>query len=106
MSAGESLGSLTSTATATSSFIDVPQGYAVIQPDGVSDTFTFSNPTVGTIQKFDIAKLSYDSGYASYRWYLDFQAAPAAAPTPEPASMALLGTGLALFAGRKLRKKA
>jgi hypothetical protein len=65
VSAGDSLSSLTSTATATSSYGDIT-GSAVM-PDKVSDKFNFSNPTVGIIQKFEIAKTPFNEGYATYR---------------------------------------
>lgn len=54
------------------------------------DRFAFSGTQTGRVHKFVIEKTSLAWGYASYRWYLDFEAAP----VPEPASWASLSVGL------------
>lgn len=65
------------------------------------DNFAFSGTQAGRLHKFVIEKTSLAWGYASYRWYLDFEAAP----VPEPATWASLSAGLLAMGGIFLRRR-
>lgn len=65
------------------------------------DHFAFDGTEAGRLHKFIIDKTSLAWGYASYRWYLDFEAAP----VPEPATWTYLSAGLLLISGIFLRRR-
>lgn len=65
------------------------------------DPFAFSGTEAGRFHMFVINKTSYSAGYSTYRWYLDFEAAP----VPEPSTWATLVAGALALVGLGARRR-
>lgn len=99
--AGRNLDSLTSEGSSWGDRGDVT-GSSVFD-EFERDQFAFSGTEAGRFHKFIIRKTSLIDGYASYRWYLDFEAAP---PVPEPATSAMFVAGMLAVLGLVRRQRA
>lgn len=98
--AGRNLDSLVSEGTSWGNRGDVT-GSSIFE-EFERDQFAFSGTETGRFHKFIIRKTSFSEGYASYRWYLDFEAAP---PVPEPATSAMFVAGMLAVLGLVRRQR-